>query len=203
MRSFASMAYKGTQRTLDLYKTEPDMQEIPHGVAHLIHGSSEGRFTIRYAPGHLTREEIEQVGYEYADLAEMQAPLSGRDDERRLEHDARRRRGVPYQHAFGGVVVDAGKIDVTEPQGLFRMSELEAAITVKDESLRRILREAVAERRVTACCVFGRRRLGVSRLGGAHDSEIAHESSHCRFAFAAAQGASCCNRVCRRTWDRA
>ena len=48
------------------------MQEIPHGVAHLIHGSSEGRFVIRYAPGHLTQAEIEQVGYEYADLAEMQ-----------------------------------------------------------------------------------------------------------------------------------
>jgi nickel-dependent lactate racemase len=64
--------YKGTPRTLALYKTEADMQEIPHGVAHLIHGSSEGRFTIRYAPGKLTREEIEQVGYEYADLAEMQ-----------------------------------------------------------------------------------------------------------------------------------
>jgi nickel-dependent lactate racemase len=64
--------YKGTERTLRLYKTEADMQAIPHGVAHLIHGSSEGRFTIRYAPGHLTRAEIEQVGYEYADVTEMQ-----------------------------------------------------------------------------------------------------------------------------------
>src|ERR1700691_234487 len=64
--------YRGTDRTLRLYKTEADMQEIPHGVAHLIHGSSEGRFTIAYAPGHLTREEIESVGYRYADLAEAQ-----------------------------------------------------------------------------------------------------------------------------------
>jgi nickel-dependent lactate racemase len=68
--------YKGTPRTLELYKTEADMQEIPHGVAHLIHGSSEDRFTITYAPGHLTREEIEQVGYKYADLAEMQKRYS-------------------------------------------------------------------------------------------------------------------------------
>ncbi len=65
--------YRGTERTLALYKTEADMQEIPHGVAHLIHGSSEGRFTITYAPGHLTRQEIQSVGYQYADLAEMQA----------------------------------------------------------------------------------------------------------------------------------
>jgi nickel-dependent lactate racemase len=64
--------YKGTPRTLALYKTEADMQAIPHGVAHLIHGSSEGRFTITYAPGHLSKEEIEQVGYQYADVTEMQ-----------------------------------------------------------------------------------------------------------------------------------
>jgi nickel-dependent lactate racemase len=64
--------YKGTERTLRLYKTESDMREIPHGVAHLIHGSSEGRFTITYAPGHLTREEIESVGYRYMDLSEAQ-----------------------------------------------------------------------------------------------------------------------------------
>jgi nickel-dependent lactate racemase len=65
--------YKGTARTLALYKTEADMQAIPHGVAHLIHGSSEGRFTITYAPGpKIGKEEIEQVGYQYADAMEMQ-----------------------------------------------------------------------------------------------------------------------------------
>lgn len=65
--------YKGTPRTLALYKTEADMQAIPHGVAHLIHGSSEGRFAITYAPGpKIGKAEIEQVGYEYADAARMQ-----------------------------------------------------------------------------------------------------------------------------------
>jgi nickel-dependent lactate racemase len=64
--------YKGTERTLALYKTQADMQDIPHGVAHLIHGSSEERFRITYAPGHLSQEEIEGVGYGYADLATMQ-----------------------------------------------------------------------------------------------------------------------------------
>jgi nickel-dependent lactate racemase len=63
--------YTGTKRVLELYRTEADMQAIPHGVAHLIHGSSEGRFTIRYAPGRLSRQEIEQVGYEYADPVGM------------------------------------------------------------------------------------------------------------------------------------
>ena len=65
--------YTGTERILRLYRTEKDLQEIAHGTAHLIHGSSEGRFTIRYAPGHLSRKEIEGVGYEYADLGEALA----------------------------------------------------------------------------------------------------------------------------------
>lgn len=64
--------YRGTERTLSLYRTERDLQEVAHGTAHLIHGSSEGRFTIRYAPGKLSREEIENVGYAYADLAEAE-----------------------------------------------------------------------------------------------------------------------------------
>lgn len=64
--------YKGTARTLALYQTEADMQAIPHGVAHLIHGSSEGRFTITYAPGpKIGKEEIEQVGYQYSDAMEV------------------------------------------------------------------------------------------------------------------------------------
>ncbi|MDR2718368.1 MAG: lactate racemase domain-containing protein [Treponema sp.] len=38
-------------------------------AAHLIHGSSEGRFTVRYCPGPiLSRREIESVGYEWGDI---------------------------------------------------------------------------------------------------------------------------------------
>jgi hypothetical protein len=44
-------------------------------AAHLIHGSSEGRFSITYCPGKdpetLSREEIENVGFNYADFDEM------------------------------------------------------------------------------------------------------------------------------------
>jgi nickel-dependent lactate racemase len=39
-------------------------------AAHLIHGSSEGRFTVRYCPGPgLSRKEIESVGFEWGDLS--------------------------------------------------------------------------------------------------------------------------------------
>jgi hypothetical protein len=62
--------YCGTARVLDQYRKNPDLRDLAHGTAHLIHGSSEGRFTIRYAPGKLTRAEIESVHYAYAELGE-------------------------------------------------------------------------------------------------------------------------------------
>jgi nickel-dependent lactate racemase len=65
--------YVPTPRVLDLYRANADMQDLAHATAHLMHGTSEGRFTIRYAPGHLTRADIEGVGFEYADLAETLA----------------------------------------------------------------------------------------------------------------------------------
>jgi nickel-dependent lactate racemase len=63
--------YCGTPRTLELVKEDPALAANLSAAAHLIHGSSEWRFTIRYCPGHLTREEIESVHFEYGDLAEM------------------------------------------------------------------------------------------------------------------------------------
>jgi nickel-dependent lactate racemase len=62
--------YDTTPRILEQYRGNADLQDLAHGAAHLMHGSSEGRFTIRYAPGHLTRAEIEQVKFAYADLGE-------------------------------------------------------------------------------------------------------------------------------------
>jgi nickel-dependent lactate racemase len=63
--------YCGTPATLAAVKTDPELAANLSAAAHLIHGSSEGRFTIRYCPGHLTREEIESVHFAYGDLAEM------------------------------------------------------------------------------------------------------------------------------------
>jgi nickel-dependent lactate racemase len=65
--------YCGTPRTLELVKEDPALAANLSAAAHLIHGSSEGRFTIRYCPGHLTREEIESVHFEYGDLGQMTA----------------------------------------------------------------------------------------------------------------------------------
>ncbi|QGJ71603.1 Nickel-dependent lactate racemase [Planctomycetales bacterium 10988] len=63
--------YCGTPKVMEQYKTQEDLIEFAHATAHLIHGSSEGRFKITYAPGHVSKEEIETVGFGYADLNEM------------------------------------------------------------------------------------------------------------------------------------
>jgi nickel-dependent lactate racemase len=65
--------YCGTPATLQAVKDDPELAGNLSAAAHLIHGSSEGRFRIRYCPGHLTREEIEGVHFEYGDLAEYAA----------------------------------------------------------------------------------------------------------------------------------
>jgi len=62
--------YKGTPMVTEAVKHDTDLREFLLGAAHLIHGSSEGRFTITYAPGGLSKEEIEGVGYRYMSLEE-------------------------------------------------------------------------------------------------------------------------------------
>ncbi len=65
--------YCGTPKALAAAASDPDLAANLSAAAHLIHGSSEGRFTIRYCPGHLTKDEIEGVYYEYGDLAKYMA----------------------------------------------------------------------------------------------------------------------------------
>jgi nickel-dependent lactate racemase len=63
--------YRGTPATLEAVQANADLAGDLSAAAHLIHASSEGRFTITWCPGHLTREEIEGVGFNYGDLNAM------------------------------------------------------------------------------------------------------------------------------------
>ncbi len=69
--------YFGTPHTLRLVEENEDLRSNLGAAAHLIHGSSEGRFNITYCPGkkpgNLTKEEIESVGFNWADFDEMTA----------------------------------------------------------------------------------------------------------------------------------
>jgi nickel-dependent lactate racemase len=74
--------YVGTPQVLRLVKENDDLARNLSAAAHLIHGSSEGRFSITYCPGNLSREEVEGVGYGYAPLEAMLGqydPLELRD----------------------------------------------------------------------------------------------------------------------------
>jgi nickel-dependent lactate racemase len=66
--------YKGTPHTLECTDANQDLQDNLGASAHLIHGSSEGRFNITYCPGDgMTREEIEGVGFKYCHYNDMVA----------------------------------------------------------------------------------------------------------------------------------
>ncbi len=69
--------YSGTEKVMKYWKENEELQDLTHATAHLIHGSSEDRFKITYAPGHLTKEEIESVNFGYLDYnkaMEMYSP---------------------------------------------------------------------------------------------------------------------------------
>jgi len=70
-RLIRKYGYRGTPATLKSLKDNEELNRNLSAAAHLIHGSSEGRFSITYCPGHLTRNEIESVNFKYSDLNEM------------------------------------------------------------------------------------------------------------------------------------
>ncbi|MGD0342515.1 MAG: lactate racemase domain-containing protein [Bacteroidales bacterium] len=63
--------YRGTPATLAALKANQDLRDNLGAAAHFMHGSTEGRFSVTYCPGYLTRKEIESVNFRYADLNEM------------------------------------------------------------------------------------------------------------------------------------
>lgn len=64
-RLIRKYGYVGRERVLELVKENDDLKENLSVAAHLIHGSSDGRFSITYAAGKLTREEVEGAAFKY------------------------------------------------------------------------------------------------------------------------------------------
>jgi len=65
--------YRGTARVLQSVREDAGLRNNLSAAAHLIHGSSEGRFRITYSPGRLSRKAVEDVGYQYAAPAAVNA----------------------------------------------------------------------------------------------------------------------------------
>ncbi|MBB17715.1 D-mannonate epimerase [Candidatus Poribacteria bacterium] len=68
--------YSGTETTLQQVLENEDLQANLSAAAHLIHGTSDGRFRVTYATSELSREEIESVGYEWADVNQVMSKFN-------------------------------------------------------------------------------------------------------------------------------
>ena len=67
--------YRGRLHTLEVFKRDDagDLRANMGAAAHLIHGSSDGRFSITYCVKNITQEEVEGVGFKAADYDAMAA----------------------------------------------------------------------------------------------------------------------------------
>jgi len=63
--------YRHTPDVLKFVEENHDLRENLGTAAHLIHGTSEGRFEVVYAPGEMSASEIEGVGYQYGDWRQL------------------------------------------------------------------------------------------------------------------------------------
>ena len=74
-RLIRKYGYRGRLHTLSEFEKpeNADLRANMGAAAHLIHGSSDGRFSITYAVKDITKEEIAGVGFAAADFDEMAA----------------------------------------------------------------------------------------------------------------------------------
>jgi len=72
-RLIRKYGYKGTEHTMEeFYKPEnQDLRDNMGVAAHLMQGSTDGRFTVTYAVKKISLEEVESVGFIAADYDEM------------------------------------------------------------------------------------------------------------------------------------
>ena len=64
-RLIRKYGYIGRKKVLELVKTEEELKNNLSVAAHLIHGSSDEKFKVVYCTKHLTKEEVESVGFNY------------------------------------------------------------------------------------------------------------------------------------------
>ena len=72
-RLIRKYGYVGREKVLQLVEEHEDLQNNLSVAAHLIHGSSDGRFHITYCAGHMTEEEVLGAAFGYAPYEEMAA----------------------------------------------------------------------------------------------------------------------------------
>ena len=97
-RLIRKYGYRGTPATLAAVKANEELRNNLSAAAHLIHGSSEGRFRITYCPGpQMSQEAIRSVGFEAGESRRRGQALQPRPAQRRPQPPARRRGGFLHQ----------------------------------------------------------------------------------------------------------
>jgi len=79
-RLIRKYGYCGREKVLRHVRENQDLRANLSAAAHLIHGSSEGRFTITYCVRHLNRQEVETVGYRFFPYDEAVREYAGMQD---------------------------------------------------------------------------------------------------------------------------
>ena len=101
--------YCGTPKVMEDYRRDPVLQDFAHATAHLIHGSSEGRFTITYAAGPRVEGRDRERQFPLCRSGRNAEKVSARQAERRVQRPARRRADLFHSHAVGRAVGNARK----------------------------------------------------------------------------------------------
>lgn len=70
-RLIRKYGYVGREQVLKLVEEHDDLKQNLSVAAHLIHGSSDARFTITYCTRHLSEEEVRGAGFHWAPYDEM------------------------------------------------------------------------------------------------------------------------------------
>ncbi|TVQ39405.1 MAG: DUF2088 domain-containing protein [Spirochaetaceae bacterium] len=70
-RLIRKYGYVGVDQVVELVARNRELADSLGAAAHLVHGATEGRFGVTYCPGGLSRQEIESVGFGWADLQRM------------------------------------------------------------------------------------------------------------------------------------
>lgn len=62
--------YRGRLKVLESFKESTELRQNMGAAAHLIHGSSDGRFRITYAVKSITQDEMRRVGFDAVSYSE-------------------------------------------------------------------------------------------------------------------------------------
>lgn len=77
-RLIRKYGYRGRENIIRLAAENEDLQNNMGAAAHLIHGSSDGRFSVTYCTRRLTQGEVEGVGFGWMDYGEAVAKYDPR-----------------------------------------------------------------------------------------------------------------------------